>query len=97
MKTVTYKCDRCGREWTAGSKNAPQLWSVGLRYGPGESISLSYPGTAYKDQHWCRSCMEQVGIFMPDPQESAPTVPPPTFEDIVREMITEEVANQLPG
>ena len=97
MKTILYKCDRCKREWAKGSKDAPQLWTIGLRYSSGEGITLNYPTTpsVYKDQHWCRDCMDKLNIVIPHPKEPATPTLLPTFEDMVREMIAEEVITQI--
>lgn len=97
MKTLLYKCDRCGREWAAGSKDAPQLWTIGLRYSSGDGVSQYSPThpSAYKDRQWCRDCMDKLNIIIPVPKESAASTPPPTFEDMVREMIAEEVITQM--
>ncbi len=97
MRTILYKCDRCGREWNKNDKDAPQLWTIGVICKAGEGLppftTVREP-SAYKNQQWCRPCMDRDNIINIKPPE--PDAPPPlTFEELIREIIAEEVTTQI--
>lgn len=89
---TTFTCDRCGHT----QDNDDQMWSVGLVYIHGNR-QLAYGGgsnSVYKAAMWCRECMQAMKVLgsysfeatkVPDP------TPPPSLEDLIREIAREEV------
>jgi len=76
--TTIYKCDKCGNE----QDNGKQFWHVGI------TIFTQYI-SKYTEQEIdvCRPCLESLGINVPE--EKAQTLPPPpTVEDLIREIIS---------
>ena len=87
MRTVTYKCDRCGKE---DADNNIQLWRL--------KVSYQLPDSNW-DEHetveWCRSCAVEVGVIR-NAEERAKNValkdvPLPTITDLIREICNEEI------
>jgi|WetSurSiteA1Bulk_404760.scaffolds.fasta_scaffold409957_1 hypothetical protein len=83
MRTITFKCDRCGVE-----KNHSFLWDIEIR------INGSVYDQAGKKE-WCRACLVKVGLWNPSFEEKKDGIKtpdhPPTLEDIIRELIREEI------
>jgi len=93
MITITYKCDKCGRTWNKEDKDAPQLWIIGMKYTSHES-KYSYnmgKDSPYKDQQWCRPCMDELGLIITSTVKNTPEEKRLTFEDLVRELIAEQM------
>ena len=101
MQTTTYKCDRCGAE-DATNALALQEVTIGLRR-TGYSMVTGGAYT-YTDDHgrdsrprveWCRKCLVETGILPRHPSVDAALPvppPPPSLEDMVREIVREELA-----
>lgn len=88
-----YICDRCGRT----QEKSDQFWVVGITIR-----SYDRPGYAERPSftaQWCRSCMETVELLgtyiieLKKPDDPAPPTPL-TFEEQIREIVREEIANQ---
>ena len=92
MIVTTYTCDKCGHsQERPGSPK--QLWDVGIGIevvGSSRSYSTSPP--LFHAKIWCRDCVTKAGLLLPSrtDEEKAPT-PPPTLEDMIRELIKEEI------
>lgn len=95
MATITkYTCDRdgCGHV----QETSDQMWTVLVAYA---SVDTHYSNinserfTRSKEQMWCRNCMAKVGLlgFMRVSDEEKVQTPPPTLEDLVRELAREEI------
>ena len=89
MITTIYKCDRCGKE-----QNTPeQMWEIGVVYRHINYASTTSDKYPYQKQLWCRACLETLGAL---PQkEGAPEVAKLSFEELVRGLVSEEIAQQL--
>ena len=90
MIVTTYTCDRCGHSQT-GEGN---LWTVRVQVGPGVNHQFNhYDGNKLL---WCRPCIEffnnLLSLFR-DAKPSPDAPPPPTIDDMIREIVREE----LPG
>ena len=90
MIITTYTCDKCGH---AQDKN-DQMWNIGVVIGHDASI---YYGnrTPNPVQLWCRDCIEGLGLLPPGGgAKDAPPLPdpPPTLEDMIREIVRQETA-----
>lgn len=81
--TTIYKCDQCGAE----TQSREQFWRVAVTL---RAIS-SNDAIPRNKQDWCRKCVEVMGLLPPvEHQEAKEKVPePPTFEDLVRSIVTE--------
>ena len=76
--TTTYKCDKCGNE----QASKEQFWHVEIVVS-----TLYVPKYTQKEIDVCRPCLESFGIFVSiEMKETLP--PPPTVEDLIREIIT---------
>ncbi len=87
--TKTYTCDKCDHS----QRESTQMQFVGVHIN---SINLrpSISSLARIEKLWCRKCVEAFG-FLPAPKDKKNEhviTPPPTFEDIVRRIIDEELA-----
>ena len=90
MRQVILTCDRC-------KKVVDKLEEVGAGK---RSVSSSYHGggtTCNVYQlwaEWCIDCCVEMHIIEPNKNsEAKPVQPPPTLEDIVREIVREEIQN----
>ena len=86
MIVTTYTCDKCGHEQT----ETDQMWKIGvtLSYLGSPKSSYDHPKA---EQLWCRNCVEELGFLERHPDEEPVTDPEPTFEEIVRKIIHEEI------
>jgi len=81
MITTIYKCDKCGNEQTSKE----QFWLVEIVVSAHKLLRQVSKYTE-REIDVCRPCLESFGINVPD--EKAKTLPPPTVEDLIREIIT---------
>lgn len=89
IRTI-YKCDRC-----AGEQDTPaQFWTVGV-FANCQSNSRDFVSSEHK-MHVCRPCLESLGIYVR--KQDMPTgVPPPTLEDLIREIVATEFEHSYRG
>lgn len=83
MKVITYTCDRCKSSDTV---NKIDLIPI--------KILLSDHNSAVKQADWCRRCLASYGLAKASEDIKNPIVkiePPPTIEDIIREIVREEI------
>lgn len=86
---IKYICDRCGGETDDGSKiYHVRLQAIATSRGPYQS----HPSSHMKQAMWCENCIVQTVGARP-PKEDEP--PPPTLEDIIRDLVREEVGEAL--
>jgi hypothetical protein len=95
-----HKCDRCGVEIEMPSTPLIRIEVTRgdrVRYYSGgcstEAVMTTDGRSLYAE--WCIECLRKVGIDGGHPKavEVAPSTPP-TIEDIIRELVAVEVANQ---
>lgn len=83
MQTVTYTCDRC--------KASDQTNNIDLI--PIKIILFSF-NTEVKSGDWCRKCLIKTGLLAGNNLQLYPDIkviePPPTLEDIIREIVRKE-------
>ena len=85
--SVTYKCDRCSKQQTNTPslpyKEQLQMWAV--------AVSLN--GSSRRTADWCRECVILMGILdvQKEGDVAVTPTPPPTIEDIIREIVNEEI------
>lgn len=89
MRTVTYRCDKCGDEDTSNKMDLTEIFvgTSGSSYAIGKNLS----------QEWCRQCLISVGIVHPSyakDKSNVPEVQEVTLEDMMRDMIRKEIDNQ---
>jgi len=104
--TTVHECDHCGHMETVNAEDSVttqqggghgtdrQFWRVQLvmDFGSRSQYGAHVGASAY----WCRKCCEKFGLSgsnRKDPEQPAP----PTFDEILREMIREEVESASAG
>ena len=94
MQTTTYKCDRCGAEDTT---NAIRLQEVTIGI-PWSTLVEDYSRVGNRGRpvvQWCRKCLVETGVIQRHSELDAalpnPLPPPPSLEDMVREIVREEL------
>lgn len=92
MKEYTSTCDRCKNTETVEVSTTPKLklHEVGVGWQQHTCYS-NYTFIGLK-QEWCQDCCIAVGLCAPENPNSI-IHPPPTIEDMLREIIREEVQN----
>lgn len=91
MKKTILTCDRCKLDVDALNEVGAGLRSIKYgMYGSGYH-SWDLGGQIHAD--WCRPCCVEVGFITENygKKEEKPIIPPPTLEDMIREMIREEI------
>lgn len=86
-RITTYKCDRCKK--SSETNKDLDLERVRVVWG-------DYSGAgSYKQEHsaeWCKPCRIETGIENPNHDKAvAPIIPPPTLDDLIREICREEI------
>jgi hypothetical protein len=95
MIVTTYTCDNCGHAQTTDD----QMWQVGIAIEHSHNYGYSYASwtnRAFQHQQlWCRKCVDKTGLLTPA-LKSAEIVaaPTPTFEDMLRAIIREEISQE---
>lgn len=87
MKTITYTCDRCGKE---DATDDMQLWGVAVvtRY----SSRLFSQSDVKVQGDWCRACMIEtslLGSCIDEDKQVEPIAPRPTLEDLIKDIVRE--------
>jgi hypothetical protein len=85
MTKTTYTCDRCGAEVERG-----ELFGIEIVV---ENVHYYVRREAKKQKEWCRQCITDAGLIVYERLVN-PEITPPSFEDLVREIIREEIQNQ---
>jgi hypothetical protein len=87
MKTTTYKCDRCGAEDTDN-----QIGLNFIKVGYGQYIT---DASCRPMVEWCHKCRIETGLQKPSEKMPGvkPGEPPPTLEEMIREIVREEMEN----
>lgn len=92
-----YTCDRCGKTDNDLGRIGLKTVAVGIK-----EIAFAYYDTNSNDlfdanrreAEWCAECLVKVGIY---PKSAIPNTvqidPPPTLENLIREIIQEEIQN----
>lgn len=84
MKTTTYTCDRCK---IFDNTNTIDLITV--------KITLFNYDTEVRSIEWCRKCLVETGLLKGNNLHLYPeakiVIPPPTIEDLIKEIIHQEV------
>ena len=89
MLRTIWECDCCNK---SQDENKPPMFKVAVcfqdtceRHYPSRTIE-SYPK---KEALWCEECIARHGLkFI---KSVAPPVPPPTIEEILREIMRDEI------
>lgn len=87
MIKTEYICDKC----KAVQPTREQFWAIRVSVRTVEN-SPGWQDT-FKEKQWCRTCVESIGM-LPQVEPTSPFVPP-SFEDVVREIIRDEVDDAL--
>lgn len=87
MIVTTYTCDKCGREQT----ESKQMWEIGISARESTIKFNKWVATPKESVLWCRSCVVKLGLLPSAENDPPKPVPTPTFEDMLREIIREEM------
>ena len=87
MIVTTYTCDRCGH--TQGDSD--QMWNIGI-FVTHNHYYVSASQSPHKSVLWCRRCAEEFHM-LPTKDPVIKESVAPTFEDILREIIREEIGD----
>ncbi len=91
MKKTILTCDRCKKE-------VEKLIEVGAgqRFYSSSISGLAGGWKVYQLQvEWCIDCCVEMHICQPTKEStSKPVGPPPTIEDMIREIVREEMENK---
>lgn len=99
MREVAYTCDRCGYETDSWDNtrseggSSRQMWTVGVAVRHSQHLqSVGAYVTEGQRADWCDSCVREMGLVgvKPTPNQDPP---PPTLEDIIREIVREETTS----
>lgn len=100
-KIVTLKCDKCGMEEVNGTgvdRAVHKFYSLCVVFCEGDYLAISdgyIPNNTKRGTKkvlWCRDCAQAV---IPSPEERNKEETLPTFEELLREMVAQEVQSQL--
>ena len=90
VRTVILKCDRCGAT-AENDKDFLKHVAVGVNWG-----GYGFQAADRKlEADWCRECLIKTGLCRPQNEADEKIAPPapPTLEDLVRDIVREELAN----
>ena len=91
---TTYECDHCLRV----SQSNEQMWDVEVRCVSNDRRSYSRfePAPVFKVL-WCRECVDKYGALGKNyvPKEKPSAVAPITIEDLIREIVTDAMTDEL--
>jgi hypothetical protein len=94
-------CDKCGvsddKPVYRPNDGKIEFFTIGVVYDEGLNISPgSYSSSKVGPEvTWCRQCAEKSGIVPPKEKKSTETTPPPTLEEMIREIVSQEVYQQI--
>ena len=90
MIVTIYTCDKCSRV----QEEPEGMWEVGIviRGMLGSKLSNFGPAPAEKAL-WCYDCVVRIGLLPQKKDDPPKQDPAPTFEDMIREIIAEEIGN----
>jgi len=89
MIVTTYTCDKCSH----AQEKSEQMWDIGIlvREPNSTKYTSSYSQNPKSMQLWCRACVVKLGL-LPSKKDDPPKPDPiPTFEEMIREIIQEEI------
>lgn len=91
MRKTILTCDRCKKEVETLLEVGAGLRNLNYHsFGPGATWHI----TGQLQEEWCRPCCEEVGFVTASygkKEDKKGEVPPPTIEDLIREMIRSEM------
>lgn len=87
MIVTTYTCDKCGKTQT----EPKQMWELGIVAREQTAHFGRWVGTPKESALWCRSCVVKLGLLPSTENDPPKPTPTPTFEDMLREIIREEM------
>ena len=98
MKTEIYECDKCHKKATTQEEVA-KLALVTFSIGTSIQYYSTMPNVIYPTfQTWskelCKDCRDKMGLTVKVMTKQAEPNSIPTFEDMVREIVREEMENR---
>lgn len=99
MRISIDKCDRCGKSATTKSERDEfdlKKVAIGVYNVYGSSGDTFRATDATHIVEYCTNCRTDLGLYF-KPKDETAKIPAPTLEDLLREIISEEVRNQLPN
>lgn len=94
--TVTYSCDRCEHSQT-NPEQPRMMRSVifGFANSLHDTTLSQYTHTKHQKM-WCDSCLKEVGLIEKPKKEQTAVYVAPTFEEMLREIMREEIQEAKP-
>ncbi len=74
-------------------KSDKQLWLIEITVR--QSTTYKVAGAVQRAQEWCRLCTEKAHLLPPVDIEKDKLPPPPTFEDLIRDLVEEVVSDAM--
>lgn len=91
MPIITkYICDRCKKE----HDTAENIWDIAITCENSRYRSSYTTPTKHQSAIWCRTCVNEMGIFTPLLRAEGDFPPPITIDDMIRAIIVETIQNQ---
>lgn len=105
MQETIKTCDRCGKSSSTKDENPWKLITVGVfrsdlargsSWGNDVGVVWRREGGRMQ-QDWCPNCVTEMGLDAdpPQPQKTEQPKPPPTIDDIIKELIVNEVDERI--
>ena len=85
MYETMITCDCCKKSSKQNAKDGMQLWAIKIMCGSNTPYQVD----------WCRECCIKASIFPAynsEDKKIVPAQPPPTLEDLVRQIVQEELS-----
>ena len=88
MIVTTYTCDKCSHS----QETYEQMWDIGIMVNHrANPTSYGRFNATAKQALWCRKCIIELGLLPAKKGDEPTPEPTPTFEDMIREIIQEEI------
>lgn len=110
MKKIIEVCDKCGTKvetaysptGSAQREEGPAMFVVGVGFRDTHEGLSCYDGRRNPEDFvkqralWCQNCLIAMGLKIP-PRNHEPKPDPPSFEELLRELVRECVDDQTNG
>jgi len=83
---IIYECDRC----THHNTDPTDFYVVRIACTQQQVSGYSHPMSASPQRLWCESCTKEAGLKW---VRTVNVPEPPTFEDMIREIVQDEIQN----
>ena len=97
-QTITYKCDRCGKESIDKDELNLRIVGIGIKvdkYSSYQDRSYDLKDYYNREKEMCEGCRRELGIIEPMKKATGGLIMPvpPTLEEVIREIVRSEIEN----